>query len=358
MSRNRWLVWATLLIGCVLVVWYRSRVYSTATRSSETPRVVFVTGGSGPYWQISVAGAKAAADELDVQLTVEMPATEENAAEQSQILSSLNVDQVQGVAVSPLDAEGQIYLLNRLSEKMPVITFDSDAPLSNRQRYVGTTNYGAGRESAALVREAVPDGGEIAILAASLTKRNNIERKDGFTDALQSDLEGESATPSSYSIVSYLVDDGDTERCARNIRQVLQEHPDVKCFVGMNGHHGPVLVETLQAEGKLGDIKLVVFDAFPETLDGIAAGHIYATLAQDPYEYGFESVRTLKDLIARGHAVTLLGHGTIHFYAQPVRQEDLEAFRQRLEKQRQLLNEEGTGDAAAQQGSEPQQVSS
>lgn len=339
MSRYRWLLWGGLLVGCLVVGWYRSRVYSGPEAPPVSPHFVFVTGGSGPYWQLSAAGARAAADELGVVLTVSMPETEESVAEQTQLLSRVQLDdELQGVAVSPLDAAGQVHQLNRIAEHVPLVTFDSDAPLSKRQRYVGTTNYGAGQESAGLVREAVPDGGEIAIFAANLTKVNNIERKTGFDDALQDNAVAEQPLPA-HTVVGYFVDEGNAEKCAQNIRDVLQQHPDVRCLVGMNGHHGPIFIETLQQLGKLGDIQLVVFDAFSETLDGIAEGHIYATLAQDPYQYGFESIRTLRDLIAEKDEFAVLGRGTINFYAQPVRQTNLDDFRQQLEKLRKLIDE-------------------
>lgn len=52
MSDKRILLWTGILIAGVLVIWFRGRVYSRP--SSSPPQVVFVTGGSGAYWQITV----------------------------------------------------------------------------------------------------------------------------------------------------------------------------------------------------------------------------------------------------------------------------------------------------------------
>jgi ribose transport system substrate-binding protein len=333
---NRLVIWGLLLVACVVVATYRSRVYWTPSPQPAS-HIVFVTGGSGPYWQIAAAGAKAAAKKLDVKLTVQLPESEESVEQQTQILGQLGFADVDGLAISPLDAEGQTPLINRLNEKLPVILFDSDAPLSNRRCYVGTSNYAAGELCATLVREALPDGGKIAVLQANLTKHNNIERKMGFEETINAGPSGSTDQPERYSVVGFFVDEGETAKCAENIREALRQHPDLACIIGMNGHHGPILQDELNKEGKLDQVKLVVFDDFPETLEGIAAGHIYATVAQDPYQYGFEAVRLLKDVIADPNLHPVLGRGTVNFLAEPIRQSNLDEFRQRLDRQRKTL---------------------
>ena len=82
----------------------------------------------------------------------------------------------------------------------------------------------------------------------------------------------------------------------KNVRQTITKHPDLACVVGMNAQHGPILLNVLKDLEKLDQIKLVTFDFMDETLAGIEEGHIYATIAQDPYKYGYEAVATLGQL--------------------------------------------------------------
>jgi ribose transport system substrate-binding protein len=99
----------------------------------------------------------------------------------------------------------------------------------------------------------------------------------------------------------------------------------------MNARHGPILLTVLEELGKLGQIKLVTFDYGDETLDGIEAGHIYATIAQDPYMYGYEAVATLAHL-CRGDetSVPIVGKGSTYVGAEPISRESIDAFRARL----------------------------
>jgi ribose transport system substrate-binding protein len=101
----------------------------------------------------------------------------------------------------------------------------------------------------------------------------------------------------------------------------------------MNQNHGAELVKVLTKLGKVDQIKLVTFDVTDETLAGVEAGHIYATLAQDPYEFGYDAVETLATL-ARGDEVRVpvTGRGSLYIAAEPVKKENVGEFRERMSK--------------------------
>ena len=101
----------------------------------------------------------------------------------------------------------------------------------------------------------------------------------------------------------------------------------------MNAAHGRFLIKTLGELGKLDKIKLVTFDVADETLAGVEAGHIYATLAQDPYQFGYDAVQTLA-VIAHGDetGVPIVGRGSLYVTAEPVKRDNLKDFRDRMKK--------------------------
>jgi ribose transport system substrate-binding protein len=322
------MLWVVALVAIIAALGYRVSVL----REPPPPpvsKILFVTGGSGPYWQSTVAGAKAAARGLDVDLKIEMPADDESLEQQTAILTGLDAN-LDGVALSPLDAGSQTELINGLVKKMRVVTFDSDAEESDRHSHIGTSNFSAGRACARLVNEALPEGGKVAVLLANQTKENLIDRKGGFRERigqLADDVEKQGDAPR-YTIVGYFEDGGSDAKCGQNIRAALAANADLACFVGMNARHGPVLLKVLGEMNKLGEVTLITFDAADETLEGIEAGHIYATIAQDPYNFGFEAVKTLSEL-CRGHGTDLpiVGKGSNYVGAEAIRRENLEKFR-------------------------------
>ena len=334
MSTQRILLWSILLVAVVTAVGYRASVYREPS-PPNTCKIVFVTGGSGPYWQATIDGATAAARNLDVELQIEAPADDENLEQQNAILIRLDGASLDGIAFSPLDAPAQTHLINQLVRQTHVVTFDSDAPLSDRHSHVGTSNFAAGRMCARIVGEALPEGGKIAVLVTNLTKENLIDRKGAFEERIgqMADDVAEAGDAPRFTVVGYFEDGGSDEKCAQNIRDSFSQHPDLACFVGLNARHGPILLKVLKDMEKLDQVKLVTFDATAETLEGIEAGHIYATIAQDPYNFGYEAVRILHTL-SRGHGdeLPIVGKGSVYLGTEAIRDENLEQFRKLLSR--------------------------
>lgn len=339
MHGQRIALWSIAVIALVAAVGYNMAVFREPP-APPTVNIVFITGGSGPYWERTVNGAKSAASEFDAALKVETPSAHEGVAEQTEILETLAEKPVDGIAVSPLDADGQTELINKLSKKTMLVTFDSDASDSERQSHVGTTNFAAGRACARLVRDAIPDGGKIAVLVANSTKENIRDRKGAFQERIAqfADDNEDTAAGPKYTIVGFFEDGGNKDKCAENIRNALQQHADLACIVGMNAAHGPILLKTLKEDGQLEKVKLVTFDDAPETLQGVEDGHIFATLTQDPFGFGYHAVEILCNL-KRGDSVGIPigGRGAMFFGVEAVNKDNVAAYRAKLAKQ--------TGDA-------------
>src|SRR5687767_3653223 len=112
---------------------------STATTKSTRPRVAYVTNGIDSFWVIAEAGAKAGGQKYDAEVEVHMPA--QGVADQKRIIEDLLTRGVDGIAISPIDAENQTPLINDAARRTRVITQDSDAPKSNRLCFIGPDNY-------------------------------------------------------------------------------------------------------------------------------------------------------------------------------------------------------------------------
>ena len=334
MGGQRIVLWSIAAVALIAAVGYNVFVFREPPQPAVN--IVFITGGTNPYWQRTINGAKSAADEFDANLEIAAPSAQEGVDEQTKILEEVRGKPIDGVAISPLDAEGQTTLINELAGRTFLVTFDSDASDSNRQSHVGTTNYAAGRACARLVRDAIPNGGKIAVFVANLTKENLIDRKGAFQERIGqfADDDIKEGDPLKYTIVGFYEDGGSDEKCAANIREALQQHPDLACLVGMNAQHGPILMRVLKEDDQLGKLKLVTFDDAPETLQGVQDGNIYATLAQDSFGFGYEAVKILCNL-KRGDAtaIPMGGRGQVYFGVEVVNQDNVDEFRKRMADQ-------------------------
>ncbi|MFP6901582.1 MAG: substrate-binding domain-containing protein, partial [Opitutales bacterium] len=181
-------------------------------KNNETPEkeklyVAFVTNQIADFWNIAKAGCRDAEKDLDVEVEVKMP-PEATVIKQKQIVEDLVSAGIQGLAISPLDADNQTQWLNGIAAKLPLITHDSDAPASNRRVYIGMDNYKAGRMCGELVREALPDGGAVMLFIGRLEQDNSKHRRQGVIDELFGRDRPETLDKLSYDPVEGVLDSG------------------------------------------------------------------------------------------------------------------------------------------------------
>ena len=80
-----------------------------------------------------------------------------------------------------------------------------------------------------------------------------------------------------------------------NAQQALEKigaEPRV-CMIGLWAYNPPKILEAVRSDKKYKHVKIVAFDEAWETLDGIESGEIYATVVQDPFNFGYRSVEIL-----------------------------------------------------------------
>lgn len=249
--------------------------------SAKKLRLAFVTNNSSSFWTIARAGTVDAAKELgNVEVDFRIPSTG-SASEQQQIIDDLLAKGVDGIAVSPIDPSNQTDFLNKVASQALLVCHDSDAPASKRTCYIGTDNTAAGVEAGQLIKEALPNGGKIMIFVGTLDAQNAKERYTGIKQALAG---------SNIEIIDVRTDETDPVRAQKNAEDTLVKYPDVAALVGLWSYNGPAILNAVRSSGKVGAVKIICFDEDADTLAGVAAGAIYGTIVQQPYEFGRQAI--------------------------------------------------------------------
>lgn len=303
----------------------------TSDVAAKKPRYAFVTNCVVPFWTIAKVGAQKAAAELGVDVVVEMPTSGIDA--QKQILEDLITRGVDGIAVSPIDPANQTALLDSLAAKTNLITHDSDAPNSKRVAFVGMDNYDAGRMAGKLIKEALPSGGKIMLFVGRLEQDNGRLRRQGILDEVlgrapdNQRFDPPEAAPEAhgYKFLGTRLDQSDIATAKANAADALTAHADLDLMVGLFAHNAPAIVEALRQAGKLGKVKVVGFDEDDGTLQGIVDGHVFGTVVQDPYNYGYRSVQVLHALRA-GDKSVVPANQRVEVGARVVKRGEVDAF--------------------------------
>jgi ribose transport system substrate-binding protein len=252
-----------------------------------------------PVFDHGFRGAQAKARELsaqggyEIELLAVGPATAD-AVEQTRVLDDLIVRGVDGIAVSCNDPTACIDPINRaVAAGIPVMTWDSDAPQSQRFTFLSIDNYAAGRAAAEMLIKATGPVGKVAILSGVPGALNLEERKRGFRDVV--------ATYPQITIVAEVATNEDIGRGVQGVEEVMQLHPDLRgwFFAGM----WPLVADRgsmplWEAKTLSGQLKTVSFDTLPFQLELLEQGYLAGLIGQKYWGWGYDSIQILYDRLA------------------------------------------------------------
>jgi ribose transport system substrate-binding protein len=290
------------------------------TAAGTKHKLAFVTNNASEFWTIARKGTEKAAKEIpDIEVDFKIPPGG-TAAEQQSIIDDLLANGVKGIAISPVDPTNQTGMLNRVAEKAMVVTQDSDAPDSNRMCYIGTDNVAAGRQAGQLLKEALPQGGKIMVFVGTLDAANARQRFQGLKEALAG---------SNITIIDTRTDNTDRVRAKSNASDTIVNNPDIAGMVGLWSYNGPAILAAVKEANKVDKIKIVSFDEEDETLSGVKDGAIYATVVQQPFEFGYRSMELLSKVL-NGDKSQIPASKQIFVPTLAIKKADVEEFTKKL----------------------------
>ena len=288
-------------------------------------RLAFVTNNASDYWTIARKGTEKAVQELgNVDLEFRMPG-EGSAAEQKRIVDDLLAKGVDGMAISPVDPANQTQMINDAARQILVLTQDSDAPESQRACYIGTNNREAGRQAGELVKQTLPQGGKIMVFVGKADAQNARERFEGMKEALAG---------SNVQVVDLRTDDADRVRAKSNAADTLVRYPEVAAMVGLWAYNGPAILSAVRDAGKVGQVKIIAFDEEDDTLKGVSEGAIVGTVVQQPYEFGYQSIKTMAQIITTGDRSMIPPSKQIFVPTKVITRDNVEEFTRQLNQLR------------------------
>ena len=257
--------------------------------------VAFITNSTSDFWKVARKGCEKADTELaDVKVVFKTTNTGTTDEQNGLIRYALDADDADAIAISPADPVGQKKVINDAAKRALVITQDSDAPDTDRTLYLGADNRAAGRQAGELIKKALPQGGKIMVFVGKREVQNSRDRFEGLKESLQG---------SNVSIIDLMTDDANPINARDNAYATLKKYPDIAGMVGLWSYNGPSIVQALRPEGKLGAVKIVCFDDERETLAAIKEGTIFGTVAQQPFEYGYQAVKTAEQILKGDRSV-------------------------------------------------------
>jgi ribose transport system substrate-binding protein len=240
-----------------------------------------------PYWQSVGAGFKSAAAQYKVTARVAGPDGHDAAAELAELQKAVAA-KAGGILISVADAGVlQPGIDAAVAAGIPVITVDSDAAGSRRLYFIGTNNIAAGQLGGKRVIQKLGGRGNVVFFTIS-GQPNTEDRLKGFKDVF--------STRPEIKVVDVVDIKGDAKSAFDKAQEflALTGPKKIDAFVCLESASGKMVSDAIKRAG--GERELMAWDVNQDTLDGIKAGTIDATIAQKPYTMGYVGLKSLDEV--------------------------------------------------------------
>lgn len=256
---------------------------------------------NNPVFELGRIGAETRASELTeegpcaVEVLAVAPLRTTAEAQAELLMEVIDLGNIDAIGVSCIDPEICVDPINSAIESnIPVMTWDSDSPDSNRLTYLGVDNYEGGLAAADLLIRAMGTEGQVALLSGVEGSLNLEERIRGFQDGIsETDIE----------IVAIVYSDDLATTGVEEVERIMAEYPDLDgwFYVGLwpffAGRGAMPLWEEATLENGMIN---VAFDTLPLELDLMKDGFIHGLVGQKYWGWGYDTVQMLYDHVLYG----------------------------------------------------------
>jgi len=240
-----------------------------------------------PYWQRAGAGFADAAAQLKVQARFVGPKNYDAQAEQQAFEQALQ-EKPAGILLNVVEPGLLTYDINKaIAAGVPVITIDSDAPVSKRLFFIGTNNYQAGLLGGQRLAQELKGKGSVVFF--TMPEQTNLaDRLRGYREALAKSPE--------IRVVRVVDIEGNPRVAFDTVTDILgKDRSQVDAFVCLEAQAGREVATVLDSR-HVQDKVVIAMDTDADTLDWVQKGVIAATIAQKPYTMARVGLHMLDDL--------------------------------------------------------------
>jgi ribose transport system substrate-binding protein len=241
------------------------------------------------FWVAVEKGAKAAGKDLQVDVEWNGAPSETEYARQIQIVDSMINRRVDGLAVAATERKALVASVDRaMKQGIPVTIFDSGIESENYTSYVATNNFEGGQLAARALAKLIGGKGKVGLIMHAPGSASTMDRESGFTDVMQKEFPEIKIAASNYGMA-------DRSKARAVAENMLTAHPDLAGFFGSSEPSTTGASLAVKARGLAGKVKVVAFDASDNLVEDMRGGAIQAMVVQDPFQIGYDAVKTLVD---------------------------------------------------------------
>jgi ribose transport system substrate-binding protein len=260
-----------------------------ADAATQGKEIAFVPGVVGNAFYISMeCGIRSEAEKYG--FTVKMQGAQQfDPTLQTPIVNGVVAANPAGLLIAPTNSKalfGPISAAADAGIKVALVDTALDDP-SKVVTSIATDNAAGGAAAADALAKLIGEKGEVMVIAFQAGASTSDQRQKGFEEEIKK-----------YPNVKYVgfqISNNDPAKAAAEVTSTLAAHPDLAGIFATNDRSADGAATGLRNANKVGEVKVVGFDAGPSQVKQLEDGLVQALIGQSPYQIGVEGV----DAIAR-----------------------------------------------------------
>lgn len=282
----------TLAILILILVAGAAVFTENRASSARNFQVVYIPKAkddTNDFWTSLLEGAKIAASEYDVELTILAPDSEKDFEAQIRYIDQAITLKPDAIILSPSSMSDITDAANRIvTAGIRLVLVDSELDQNLQSVVVETDNRAAGRKMGEYVLNHLPENPVIGVVAHVESSSTAVERAGGFRDGL-----GEEAK----HIVGTVFCDSNYDKAYRLTKELISENPGLNVLVGLNEYSAVGAARAVKDAGLAGKILMVGFDSSIEQVHMLEEGIFDAIVIQKPFNMGYLGVENTVALL-------------------------------------------------------------
>jgi ribose transport system substrate-binding protein len=242
------------------------------------------------YWQIVLAGARKAGQDLGVKVPELGAQSEADITGQISILENAVSGKPAAIVISPTQFAALGEPITEAAKRVKIIGIDSAADSKSFTSFLTTDNVAGGRAAADALAAAISEKygkpeGEVALITSLPGVGSLDQRAKGFKEQIAAKYPG-------IKLVADKVADGQQTTGLNIMTDLITSMPNLRGVFASNLIMAQGAGQAI-AENKAQDkIKLIGFDNDEKLVKFLEDGIISALIVQDPYRMGYDGVKT------------------------------------------------------------------
>ncbi|BAW06165.1 ABC transporter substrate-binding protein [Nocardia seriolae] len=268
---------AGLLAGCVGSV--------SNSGKTDAKKLVLIPGVANEPFYISMqCGASDEAKKLGYSLDTQAP-SQFDASLQTPIVTGVIANKPGAILIAPTHAQAMASPIKQAKDagikviEVDTALQDTSIALSS----ISSDNVKGGRLAAQTLAKLVGDKGSVLVINTKAGTSTTDQRAQGFGDELKQSHPGMTSLGVQYN-------NNEAAQAASIVTATLAAHPDLAGIFATNLSSAEGAATGLRNAGKLGQVKVVGFDASPKQVQDLKDGTVQALIAQNPGDIGKQGV--------------------------------------------------------------------